>query len=158
LNLTGTFGQWLQLLPAGLQNVVPEQAFWVAVLGFTINSAAYQAEYFRGAVESVESEQLKASRAIGLSKIEGIYHIVLPQALRYSIPSWTNELVYLIKYSSVASFITVTELFSQASAIASENYRYLALFSVAAVFYLLIILTAVRIMGRVEHYVAIPGL
>jgi polar amino acid transport system permease protein len=147
-----------ELPGVGTIGVLPEQAVWVAMIGFTINSAAYQAEYLRGAIESVDPGQLRAARAIGLSQVDGIRYVVLPQALRYAIPGWTNELVYLIKYSSLAAFITVPELFNRASSIASENFRYLALFSLAGLFYLALVLTATSLMTRLEGRVAIPGL
>jgi len=147
-----------ELPGVGTVGVIPEQAVWVAMIGFTINSAAYQAEYLRGAIESVDPGQLQAARAIGLSQVDGIRYVVLPQALRYAIPGWTNELVYLIKYSSLAAFITVPELFNRASSIASENFRYLALFSLAGLFYLALVLTATNLMSSLEDRVATPGL
>ena len=147
-----------ELPGVGTVSVIPEQAVWVAMIGFTINSAAYQAEYFRGAIESVDPGQLRAARAIGLSQVDGIRYVVLPQALRYAIPGWTNEPVYLIKYSSLAAFITVPELFNRASSFASENFRYLALFSLAGLFYLALVLTATNLMSSLEDRVATPGL
>lgn len=140
------------------QGIVPPQAVWVALIGFTINSAAYQAEYIRGAIQSVDTGQLQAARAIGLDKLSGIRYVVMPQALRYAIPGWSNELIYLIKYSSLAAFITVPELFNRVNSIASSNFRYTTLFVTAGVIYLCIVLTASNVMSRVEDYVAIPGL
>jgi len=84
-------------VPGSVSGVFARDVVWVAILGFTLNGAAYQAEYIRGALESVEEGQITAGRAIGLSKVETIYYVVLPQGLRYAIPSWTNEFVYLIK-------------------------------------------------------------
>jgi len=144
-------------LPGVGQGWVPDDAVWVAIIGFTINSAAYQAEYIRSALISVDTNQLTAARAIGMSKLAGIRHVVLPQGLRYAIPGWTNELVYLIKYSSLAAFITVPELFNRAQGIASNNFRYTAVFTVAGVLYLLLVLSAAKLMETVERRVAIPG-
>ncbi|WP_254536237.1 amino acid ABC transporter permease [Halomarina litorea] len=138
--------------------VLPAAAVWVAIVGFTVNSAAYQAEYIRSALESVEAGQLTAARAIGLSRLEGIRYVVLPQGLRYAIPGWTNELVYLIKYSSLAAFITVTELFFEADTVANETFRYVDMYAVVALFYLALVLSATGFMGWVEDRVAIPGL
>lgn len=134
------------------------QAVWVAIIGFTLNSAAYQAEYIRAAIESVDPGQLTAGRAIGLSKLESIRYVVLPQALRFAIPGWSNELVYMIKYSSLAAFITVPELFNRVNSIASENFRYTAMFSLAALLYLALVISASRLMSWVEDETAIPGL
>jgi polar amino acid transport system permease protein len=138
--------------------VVPDQAVWVAIIGFTINSAAYQAEYIRSALTSVGSGQLTAARAVGLTQVEGIRYVVLPQALRYAIPGWTNELIYLIEYSSLATFTTVGELFNQTESIANETYRYTELFVTAGLFYLALVLSASLVMNKVEDWTAIPGI
>jgi polar amino acid transport system permease protein len=145
-------------VPGAVSGVFARDVVWVAILGFTLNGAAYQAEYIRGALESVEEGQITAGRAIGLSKLETIYHVVLPQGLRYAIPSWTNEFVYLIKYSSLAAFITVPELYYRADQVASETFRYTLIFIVTGVTYLALVLTASKLMERVEDRVAIPGL
>ncbi|QKY17717.1 amino acid ABC transporter permease [Halorubrum sp. CBA1229] len=145
-------------VPAALSGVFPRNVVWVAIVGFTLNGAAYQAEYIRGAIESVDEGQITAGRAIGLSKLETISYVVLPQGLRYAIPSWTNEFVYLIKYSSLAAFITVPELYYRADRIAAETFRYTLIFVVTGVTYLALVLTASKLMGRVEDAVAIPGL
>ncbi|MFC6864781.1 amino acid ABC transporter permease [Halomicroarcula sp. GCM10025817] len=137
---------------------VPGTAAWVAIIGFTLNSAAYQAEYIRSALESVDAGQLTAARSIGLSKVESIRYVVLPQGLRYAIPSWSNELVYLIKYSSLAAFITVRELFFQAESIANETFRYTELYVLAALFYLALVISASVLMNGVETKTALPGL
>ncbi|UHH24605.1 amino acid ABC transporter permease [Halobacterium noricense] len=149
--------RWIAAVPLVGSGIVPAQAVWVAVVGFTINSAAYQAEYIRGSIEGVDPGQLTAARAIGLSQFRGIRHVVLPQALRFAIPSWTNELVYLTKYSSLASFITVSELYHAAETAAYENYRFLDLFLLAAVVYVLLVLSATTTMEWVRKRVAIPG-
>ncbi|MCL9814228.1 amino acid ABC transporter permease [Natranaeroarchaeum aerophilus] len=149
---------WLQDAPLVGYGSIPEQAFWIAIIGFTINGSAYQAEYIRGALESVDEGQLTAARAVGLSQYDGIRYVVLPQTLRYAIPAWTNEVVYLIKYSSLAAFITVPELYYVASDIAAQTFEYTAIFGLLAVVYLGIVLTATKIMDRVESHVAIPGI
>ncbi|WP_435359413.1 amino acid ABC transporter permease [Haloarchaeobius sp. DFWS5] len=143
---------------ASLGPIQLDPALWVAIVGFTISSAAYQAEYIRAAIESVDPNQLTAARSVGLTQRQGIRHVVLPQTLRYGIPGWTNELVYLIKYSSLATFITVTELFQEADAIASDTFRYTAMFTVVAIMYIGLVLTATKLMSYYERSVAIPGL
>ena len=149
---------YIRELPTVGAGFIPAQAFWVAVIAFTLNSAAYQSEYIRSALNSVPEGQLTAARSIGLSKVGGIRHVVLPQGLRYAIPGWSNELVYLIKYSSLASFITVRELFERTDAIASETYRYTELFVLAGLLYLALVISASLLMEYVEGRVAIPGL
>ena len=136
---------------------VPQAAAFVAVVGFTINSSAYQAEYIRAALQSVDPGQLTAARAVGLSKLQGVRHVVLPQGLRYAIPGWTNEFVYLIKYSSLAAFITVPELLRRGRDIGSDTFQYTDVYLVVAVLYLALVLTTSLAMGRLERAVAIPG-
>jgi len=148
----------LRNVPGVGSGFVPGTAALVAIVGFTINSAAYQAEYIRSALESVDAGQLTAARSIGLSKREGIRYVVLPQGLRYAIPGWSNELVYLIKYSSLASFITVRELFFRAESIANDTFRYTELYVLAALFYIALVVSASVAMNVVEERTAIPGL
>ncbi|AXR76657.1 amino acid ABC transporter permease [Natrarchaeobaculum sulfurireducens] len=149
---------WLNDMETVGQGFVPDYAFWIAIIGFTINGSAYQAEYIRGALESVDEGQLTAARALGLSKLEGIRHVVLPQTLRYAIPAWTNELVYLIKYSSLAGFITVPELYYRASRIASSTFEYTPIFTLLALVYIGIVLSATELMSDVERRVSVPGI
>ncbi|MFC4248210.1 amino acid ABC transporter permease [Natribaculum luteum] len=137
---------------------VPRAAVFVAIVGFTINSSAYQAEYIRAALQSVDPGQLTAARSIGLSKLQGIRYVVLPQGLRFAIPGWTNEFVYLIKYSSLAAFITVPELFRRARNIGSDTFQFTDVYVIVALFYLALVLTTALAMGKLEQAVAIPGL
>ena len=150
--------QYIREIPGVGTGWIPGTAVVVAFIGFTINSAAYQAEYIRSALQSVDPGQLTAARAVGLSKLDGIRHVVLPQGLRFAIPGWSNELVYLIKYSSLAYAITVSELFFRARDIANDTYRVVEIYSVAAIFYLAMVLSASLLMGYVEDRTAIPGL
>jgi len=153
INLAGVFAD----VPGVGVGPIPGRAVLVAVVAFTINSAAYQAEYFRGAIESVDPGQLTAARAIGLDETEGVRFVVLPQALRYAIPSWTNELVYLVKYSSLASVITVPELFFAARDVAQSNFKFMPMFLLAAVLYIALVVSATTTMDWVRREVAVPG-
>ncbi len=138
--------------------LLPSPAVYVAIIAFTINSAAYQAEYIRSALLSVAGDQLTAARAIGLPKLAAIRHVVLPQALRFAIPGWSNELVYLIKYSSLAAFITVPELFKVANSIAAQNFQYTRVFTLVALLYLGLVVSAAKLMSLIEARTRIPGL
>ena len=150
--------RYIRAVPGVGQGFVPDQAVWVAIIGFVINSSAYQSEYLRSALVSVDPGQLTAARSVGLSRLAGLRFVVLPQALRYAIPAWTNELIYLIKYSSLAAFITVPELFFRANAIASETFRYTLLFTLVALFYLALVVSASGLLGVVEERTSIPGI
>ncbi|MFC6733278.1 MULTISPECIES: amino acid ABC transporter permease [unclassified Haladaptatus] len=154
---TGLSG-FIREFPGVGQSIIPDQFVWVAIIGFTINSAAYQAEYIRSALLSVEAGQLTAARAVGLSQLEAIRYVVLPQGLRFAIPGWSNEFVYLIKYSSLAAFITVPELFFTSQELATVGYQITVVYTLAALIYLALVLSASKLMGRVEAVVSIPGL
>jgi len=132
--------------------------FVAAVFGLGLNSAAYQAEYFRGAIQSIESGQMMAARSIGLSKVKAIKHIILPQALRIVIPSWSNELIYSIKYSSLAYFLSLTELTFAGKKIALHTARTFDTYVIVAVIYLVIVLIVSRLLLMLENRVRVPGL
>ena len=133
-------------------------SFVAGILGLGLNSAAYQAEYFRGAIQSISRGQMMAARAIGMSRFKTIMNIILPQALRIVIPSWSNELIYTLKYSSVAYMIAAPELMAQGKIIAAENFRYFEVFLVVAFIYLVAVLMISRVLNAVEKRVRIPGL
>lgn len=129
-----------------------------ALISFIINSGAYQAEYLRGSIQSVSSGQLKAALSLGMSKWQGIFHIILPQALRRVIPSWTNEFIYLLKYTSLAYIITAPELMGEAKIIASRNYEYFKTYLIVAFIYLLVVIFFTKIFKVIEKKLSVPGL
>jgi len=137
---------------------MPRTAAVVAIIAFTINSSAYQAEYIRAALQSVDEGQLTAARSVGLSKLEGIRHVVLPQGLRFAIPGWTNEFVYLIKYSSLAAFITVPDMFRRARDIGSDTFQYTEIYVVVGLCYLGLVITTAMAMNRLEDRLSVPGI
>jgi len=132
--------------------------FTAAVIGLGLNSAAYQAEYFRGAIQAVKDGQMVAARSIGMSKIKAIRYIILPQMFRLVIPSWSNELILLLKASSIAYMIQVSELVSVGRLIASRNFRTFEVFLVIAFIYFVIVEVLNRILHSVEGKIKIPGL
>ena len=133
-------------------------SFVAGILGLGLNSAAYQAEYFRGAIQSVSQGEIMAARAIGMSRFKAIVNIILPQMFRIVIPSWSNELIYTLKYSSVAYMIGAPELMAQAKFVAAQNFRYFEVFLVVAFIYLIAVVILSRILSVVEKRVQIPGL
>ena len=129
-----------------------------ALLGLSLNSGAYQAEYLRGSIQSIESGQMVAARSLGMNKIQSIKNIILPQALRISIPAWSNELIYLLKYTSIAYIIQVEELTAEGKFIAATTFRYLEIFAMIAIIYLLLTIVFTEIIDRVEKRLSIPGI
>lgn len=132
--------------------------FPAACLAIGLNSAAYQAEYFRGALQAVPSGQSTAAQALGFTRWQSVRHVVLPQAMRLVIPSLSNECTYLVLYTSIAFAIAVPELFARGRIIISSEFKPLeVLFTVAAI-YMLMLWVVTRISAAIEHRTAIPGL
>ncbi len=129
-----------------------------AIIGLGLNSAAYQAEYFRGAIQSISRGQMLAARALGMTNLQAIRYVILPQALRIVIPPWSNELIYTLKYSSVAFIIGAPELMATGQIIASRNFRYFEVFLIVAVIYLLCVLVISKLLDVAEQKLKIPGL
>ncbi|WP_457741908.1 amino acid ABC transporter permease [Thermococcus sp.] len=128
-----------------------------AALGIMLNSAAYQAEYIRGAFNSIDYGQIEAAISLGMSKWQIIRHITFPQAFRIMLPSWTNEMVYLLKYSSLAMLLAVPELMYQASVVASETFLYAQIYLLVAGIYLVFATLIIQAMRVVEAKIHIPG-
>ena len=94
-------------------NPVNVGAFEAATLGLGLRSAAYQSQIFRGAIQSVSEGQMEAARSVGMSQFEAIRHVIVPQALRRSIPGFQNEFTIVLKDTSVAFFIGLAELLTR---------------------------------------------
>jgi polar amino acid transport system permease protein len=129
-----------------------------AGIALGINTSVYQAEYFRGAIQSIKPGQMVAARSMGLSKWKSIRYVILPQALRLVIPSSSNEIIYMFKYTSVAFAVGVPELLSQADLTGSMNFRYFESYVVAAIIYTIMVFVVAKIMSTIEKKVTIPGL
>lgn len=139
------------------RNLLVFDAFGSAVLGFIICSAAYQSEYVRGALFSIRQGQIKAAQALGFSTPKMLLSIVLPQAVRRALPGCGNEIIYLIKYSSLAYVISCIELTGEANVLAGRSYRYIEVYLVAGCYYLAMTSFATFILHRLERRYAIPG-
>ncbi len=111
-------------------------AFPTAVIVFGINEGAYMAESMRAALEAVPSGQLEAGYCVGMSYMSIMRHVILPQAFRTAFPSLFNSLISMVKGTSLASVITVTEMFRQAIVINGRVYESLALYTEVALIYL----------------------
>ena len=125
-------------------------AFPAAVLVFAFNEGAYMAESVRGALESVPKGQLEAGYCVGMSYMQIMSRIVLPQTMRIAFPSLSNSFISLLKETSMAACITVLEMFRQAQVINGRVYESLALYMEVALIYLLFcsVLTAVQHYGE----------
>jgi len=128
-----------------------------AIVGFSLCSSAYHSEYVRGAFLSVKTGQTMGAKALGFSKLQMIRFITLPQAFRRALPGCGNEIIYLIKYSSLAYMITCIELTGQGKIIASETFKYTEIFMIIGAIYLFLTTIASWILHRVEDSLLLPG-
>ncbi len=135
----------------GLQSLgILIDPFPAGVIVFSLNEGAYSAETIRAAIESVPRGQLEAGECVGLSWLQAIRRIVLPQALRTAFPTLFNSLISMLKDTSLAANITVTEMFMQTKRIVARTYEPLALYIEVGLIYLLMctVLTKVQAWGE----------
>ena len=111
-------------------------AYPSAVLVFGFNEGAYMAESIRGALESVSRGQMEAGWCVGLNYLQIMRHVVLPQAFRAAFPALSNSLISMLKGTSLAATITVTEMFREATIINGRVYESLGLYTEVALIYL----------------------
>ena len=124
--------------------------FPAAVIVFAINEGAYCAETMRAALESVPVGQMEAGYCVGMSYLQIIRRIVLPQALRTAFPPLSNSLIALVKDTSLAATITVSEMFMATQRIVARTYEPLALYIELALIYLLFCTVLTRLQAVVE--------
>lgn len=125
------------------------------VLGLT--SGAYQSQIFRGAINALPNGQKKAAEALGMSSTTTICSIILPQALRISIPGWSNEYSILLKDSTLVAVIGTSELLSRIMNIATSTSRFTAFYITAAILYFIITSVGVRLLRFLENRWRTPG-
>ena len=122
----------------GMQSIgVRISAITAAIIVFSLNTGAYCAETIRGSIESVPQGQMEAGLCVGMSYMQIMMHIVLPQAFRSAFPSLFNNLISLVKDTSLAANITVTEMFMQTERIAGRTYQFMQLYIEVALVYLI---------------------
>lgn len=123
----------------------------VAVITFGLNSGAYVSEIMRSGIQSVDIGQLEAGRSVGLSYPTTMFRIVIPQAVKNSLPALGNELIALVKDTSVAGFIAVFDLTQAFKLLGSSSYEFMIPYIVLAVFYLVIVLALTLIIKLIER-------
>lgn len=143
-------------IPSLLNTII--DAFAVGLLVFSLNSAAYQKGYIKGAIEAVFEDQMTAALSIGLSKAQAIVYVILPQALRLVIPAWGNEFCSLTKSTSALLVIAVEDLTNVGKGIAGIYYRYLETYTFVAIIYLIWISVMMKISDIIYEKVKIPGI
>ena len=130
--------------------------FTVAVIGFTLNVAAYNAAYLKTAFNGLDKTQLEAARAQGFKPSQVFRLITLPQVLRTSVPALTNQVIGNLKDSSITFLIQYTEFFARMQELASTNFQFFKAYLLTALVYLLLVSVIVLVARRIERQVQIP--
>lgn len=123
----------------------------VAILTFGINSGAYMAELIRSGINAVDKGQMEAGRSLGLSKMQTMMKIVLPQAIRYIIPAISNEFIALLKETSVAGYVAVDDLTRGGNLVKNNTYDPVNPLMVVALTYLLMVILLTQIQKIIER-------
>jgi His/Glu/Gln/Arg/opine family amino acid ABC transporter permease subunit len=142
---------WIYYGLPGLGITLP--AFWAGVLALGLNSAGYQAEIVRAGVESIDRGQVDAADSMGLSRIQTLLRILVPQAIRRVVPGLTNELTALVKSSSLLASISIFELTHAGQAIVARTYAPFEIYLAIALGYLVIVTSLAYVSGALEKRV-----
>ena len=127
------------------------EPWFCAILAFMLNTGAYTSEIIRGGIQSVPLGQLEAGRAVGMSGVQLFRRVTFPQAIRQALPGYGNEIMLMVKSSSLASTITILEITGVARKIMAATFRPVEVFVIAGSIYLLINFLVSRGIAFTEH-------
>lgn len=144
----------LYFIISGSINLSP---FWAGSLSLGVISSAYQLEIIRGAIKSVGGGQMMAARAIGMSRMNAVRHIVLPQAFRLAIPPWSNEAAIVLKDSSLVYALGVPEILRRAQQLSATTQQPFLAFGAATLIYFVLVFTTNRLLEALERRTRIPA-
>jgi polar amino acid transport system permease protein len=144
----------LYFMVSGAINLSP---FWAGSISLGVISSAYQMEIIRGALLSVSGGQMMAARAIGMSKMDAIRYIIIPQAFRLAITPWSNEAAIVIKDSSLVYALGVPEILRRAQLISASTQQPFLAFITAGLIYFMLVFITNRLLDGLEKRVRIPA-
>ena len=131
-------GQFQSIRESWLWEPVLSQAYWCAIIAFTMNTSAYTAEIIRGAIQAIPVGELEAADAIGMSRWQRLTRITLPRAFGIVLPAYSNEVIFMLKGSALASTIALMDITGVARTISARTYTLMELFFAAGIIYLLL--------------------
>ncbi len=131
--------------------------FWCAVITMTLHTAAYIAEILRGAIQAIPRGEIEAAQALGMSRVQTLFFIILPRAARIGLPAYSNEVILMLKASALASTITLLELTGMARTIIARTYLPVEIFFAAGLFYLVIAYVLVRAFKLLERWLRVDA-
>jgi polar amino acid transport system permease protein len=141
------------ILSGRLINLSP---FWAGSLSLGIVSSAYQMEILRGALLAVGGGQMVAARAIGMSRLQSIQYIILPQALRLAIPPWSNEASIVLKDSSLVYALGVPEILRRAQQLSATTQQPFLAYGTAALIYFVLVFATNRALDYLSERTKLP--
>lgn len=127
------------------------EPYWCAIIALTLNTSAYTGEILRGAIESVAWGQVEAGRSMGMSRFLLFKRIIAPQAIIIGLPGYCNEIILLLKSTSLASTITLLELTGITRNIIAVTFKPIELFLLAGTIYMVLTFVLTRLFNLVEH-------
>ena len=125
--------------------------FWAGVFALALSDSAFQAEIFRGGIQSIARGQYEAAQSVSLNYRDTMRFVILPQAIRRILPALGNQLVYMLKMSSLVSVIGMQELTRKANELSVSEYRPLEIYTVLVLEYLVLILVVSAFVRRLER-------
>ena len=128
------------------------EPYWCAIIALSLNTAAYGSEILRGAIQGVPGGLVEAASALGLKRLQTLRLVVLPLALRQAIPSYSNEIILMVKGTSLASIVTLMEVTGIAQGLISQTYRAVEVFVAAGAIYLTINFTIISALNALETW------
>jgi len=131
--------------------VVLKEAYWCALIAFAMNTAAYTAEFLRGAIVQTPFGEIEAARAFGMSRSLMVRRIVLPSAFRRALPAYGNEVIFMLHGTALAGVITIVDLFGAAKIVNSRYFVPFESFITAGLFYLTLTFTIVGLFKLWER-------
>lgn len=131
---------------------VLREAYWCALIAFSLNSAAYTTEIFRGAIEATPHGEVEAAKASGMSRLTMMRRIILPSAFRRALPAYSNEVIFMLHGSVIASTVTVIDILGAGRTVNGKYYIYLEGFIMAAILYMILVFIISRLFKLWEHH------
>lgn len=132
------------VLPHGIKL----EPFTAGIITFSLNTGAYASETIRAAISSVPTGQWEAGEAIGMTRLQILWRIIIPQALQVALPPLSNSFISLVKDTSLAASITILEMFEVSQQIAAENYQPLLMYTLVAIIYAVF----TTVLSTLQHY------
>ncbi len=123
----------------------------VAIITFGINSGAYMAELIRSGINAVDKGQMEAGRSLGMSKLQAMRVVIFPQAIRYILPAIGNELIALLKETSVAGYVAVVDLTRAGNLVRNNTYDAVNSLLAVALVYLALVVLLTQLLGKFER-------